>query len=91
VKYLTFIITAAVLLSGCVEIPLAPGADQVRITRSAAEVAACRAVGNIEKISGGTWDDKQRQMKNQAVGLGGNVIFNTMTGLDPSGVVYRCP
>jgi hypothetical protein len=38
-------ITASMFLSGCVTV--APGADQVRLTTNASDVAACKALGNI--------------------------------------------
>jgi len=80
----------AILIAGCQETPLVPGADQVKITRSNADVIGCKAVGNIGEVYGPTWDESQRQMKNQAIGFGGNLVLNTtMTSI--SGVVYRCP
>lgn len=68
--------------AGCVT--AAPGADQVKITRNPADVAACTPAGNIsaEKMNG--LDPHLAQ--NQAVGLNANVIFNTGAG----GVAYRC-
>jgi hypothetical protein len=65
---------AAAILAGCA-VPLAPGADQVRITRNAADVEACTPVGNIDRIDPNS--DIHSQMQNQAVGLRGNVVFET--------------
>jgi hypothetical protein len=83
------------LLTACVT--LAPGADEVRITKNAADVVACSAVGNIN-TSGGVQGpsqivDSSTELRNQAVGLGGNVVFVTMAvlGVPGEGVVYRCP
>jgi hypothetical protein len=70
------------LLSGCVT--PAPGADQVKITRNAADVAACKPVGNIGAEAMANLDPHVAQ--NKAVGLGANVVFNTGRG----GVAYNC-
>jgi hypothetical protein len=85
----------AVLSSACVS--LAPGADKVRFTKVESDVSMCNAVGNIN-VSGGVQGpsevvDASREVRNQAVGLGGNVVFVTMAtlGVPAEGVVYRCP
>jgi len=64
--------------------------DQVRITRNAADVEACTPVGNIDRIDPNS--DIHSQMQNQAVGLRGNVVFETtpIFGNVATGVVYRC-
>jgi hypothetical protein len=81
-------------LYGCVwpqPVPLAPGADQVKITRSAADVASCTAVGNIDSHITGIPTQIPPQMQNQAVGLGGNVVLDTsVMGTTTTGVIYRC-
>jgi len=77
-------------------IPLAPGAEQVILTRNAADVASCKAVGNLNNVNGGNVTDAgQRIARNQAIGLGGNTIFDTSSVFEESqgaveGVVYRC-
>jgi|ERR1700733_7459834 len=82
----TLAITA--LSAGCVTTTLAPGAAQVKIVRSAADVAARTAVGNVAS-------DPQKLVdaRNLAVGLGGNTIFVTSEGFGVilNGVAYRCP
>jgi hypothetical protein len=85
----------ALPLSACVS--LAPGADKVRITKSALDVSRCTAVGNIN-VSGGVQGpsqivDASQKLRNQAVGLGGNAVFVTVAvlGVPSEGVVYRCP
>ena len=85
----------ALLLNACVA--LAPGADKVRITKKASDVSTCTAVGNIN-VSGGVQGpsqvvDASTELRNQAVGLGGNVVFVTLAtlGVPAEGVVYRCP
>jgi len=84
-----FGVIAAAALTACA-VPLAPGADQVRITRNAADVAVCTPVGNIDRID--PRSDADAQMRNQAVGLGGNVVLDTTPLFygSPTGVVYRC-
>jgi hypothetical protein len=83
------IVLLSLVGSGCVLAPQAPGADQVKITRNAADVAGCTAMGNINRTAGG-------EPRNQAVGLGANVVFDTTPGVDAAlgnwttGVAYRC-
>jgi hypothetical protein len=77
-------------------IPLAPGAEQVKLTRNASEVANCKAVGNLNDVRGGNLTDAgQRIARNQAIGFGGDTIFETSPALEEAqgvleGVVYRC-
>jgi hypothetical protein len=78
-------------VAGC-SIPLAPGAEQVKITSNAADVAACTAVGNLNNSGGDV-----SVARNQAIGLGGNTIFDTTLPHFPfypemvrTGVIYRC-
>ena len=68
--------------AGCVT--AVPGAEKVKITRSAADVSGCTAVGNISAQAMANLDPVVAQ--NQAVGLGADVVFNTGLG----GVAYRC-
>lgn len=71
-------------VAGCQTPVAVPGAESVRVTQAASDVASCTAVGNLG-------EDTMRQFfpipQNQAIGLGGNVILNTGKG----GVAYRCP
>lgn len=84
------------LLAGCASIPLAPGAGEVKITQNPADVASCTPVGNID--SSHTQDPAAidpthaavHEMQNQAIGAGGNVVFNTSHDGIGSGVIYRC-
>ena|SRR6267154_3951060 len=41
-------ITLAFMSAGCAQVTLAPGADQVKVTRVPVDVAACVAVGNVD-------------------------------------------
>jgi hypothetical protein len=71
-------------------VKLVPGADQVRLTGSPADVASCKPVGyvHIEDLG---W--AREEFSNQVVGLGGNAAM--VTKGSPShphqGVAYRCP
>lgn len=79
------VVTAA----GCTTVALAPGADQVKLTHNAADVSACKPVGNVS-ASGPTtqvWDIEPL-LRNRAVGLGGNTVF---LATNTDGVAYRCP
>jgi|SRR5579872_7087584 len=78
-------------------VPLVPGADRVMITQNPADVTSCTPVGNIDSgIIQGPGDFEPKQMRNQAVGLGGNVVFDTTirskfgSATKISGVIFRC-
>jgi hypothetical protein len=93
--FLSFSLAATLwLLAGCVTPVLAPGAADVKIVRSAADVATCTAVGNFRQPPGEFVDPR-----NAIVGLGGNTLFVTQETIGiaagprtiVSGVAYRCP
>jgi hypothetical protein len=91
---LSFPLAATLLLAGCAAPVLAPGADDVKIVRSAADVAACTAVENFRQQPG-QFDDP----RNVIVGLGGNTLFVTQQTIGiaagprtiVAGVAYHCP
>jgi len=91
------VITVACVTLGTACVTLAPGADQVRLTKSPADVATCRAVGNIQvprDPQTGTVDlNAQRQFRNQVVGLGGNagLVTDGLLGIPSAGIAYQCP
>lgn len=75
----------SIALAACA-ITAAPHADDVRLTRVPADVASCKAVGNI--------DERQTQglealLRNHAVGLGADTVLLTAP-LNMAGVAYRC-
>jgi hypothetical protein len=85
---------AAIAISACVSIPLAPGAAQVNVTRVAADVSSCKALGNIDLDAAAAGIDNA---KNHAIGLGGDTVLDTTptsiygtTQLLRTGVIYRC-
>jgi hypothetical protein len=83
------------LLGGCASPALAPGADKVLLTQKAADVANCKAVGNINPNQGpkGTTFSTPTDFRNQAIGFGGNTVFvtNQYMGAPVEGVAYLCP
>lgn len=83
------------LLTACVTVALAPGAEKVRLTSSAQDVKSCTAVGNVRvpadvQKNDPFTDDTSNELRNQAIGLGGNTVFVTSDALG-EGVAYRCP
>ena len=78
---------------------LAPGADKVRLTSSPADVANCKAVGNLGDIyptpptgffgigRAADQTDYYNIIRNKIIGLGGNA------GLIATGaaIAYQCP
>lgn len=92
--YASLVAAGIALGTGCANTPLAPGADRVKITRSADDVASCKPVGNIHldcenTINVGT----EPIVRNQTIGLGGNTVFVTggTLGAICGGVAYSCP
>jgi hypothetical protein len=83
------IVLLSLIESGCISTPQAPGTAQVKITRNVAEVTGCTPRGNINFTAGG-------EPRNQAVGLGGNVVFDTTPSVGTAmgdwttGIVYHC-
>ena len=84
-------------VSGCVTTTLAPGADHVKLTQNASEVAACTATGNITvpRDASGQLDvaNAEADVRNQAIGFGANAVLVTgsRVGVPATGVAYRCP
>lgn len=70
----------------------------MRLTRNPADVSSCTAVGNIDAshVRRGMYADVTKdqvaipQLQNQAIGLGGNTIFDTSNAQTLSGIIYRC-
>jgi hypothetical protein len=89
------VVFLSMLVSGCVS--PAPGADKVRLTKNAGDVASCSAVGNVKVAPGpnGTVDIATAgvEFRNQVVGYGGNTAYLTSDplGVPVEGVAYRCP
>ena len=82
-------------LPGCAPYVLAPGAADVRLTKLAADVSSCTAVGNVQlprDSDGAELRNAQGRLKNQAIGLGANVVLVTesVLGNPTMGVAYRC-
>jgi hypothetical protein len=93
-KFVPLVVLAAISVPACVSTPLAPGAEQVKVTRVAADVSSCKALGNIDLDAAAAGIDNA---KNHAVGLGGDTVLDTTptsiygtTTLLRTGVIYRC-
>jgi len=85
---LSFTLAAVVLITcSCETVPraFAPGADRVKFTQNATDVAGCKVVGNVSSAPG---LDREDILRNRTVGLDGNTVF--LTSLF-EGVAYRCP
>jgi hypothetical protein len=86
---LPLILLGAVLLA-CTT--LAPTARDIPTTREPAAIANCKAVGNVASIPPYILPgDDLRQLKNQAAGLGGDMVLITGPRLvSTQGIAYRC-
>jgi hypothetical protein len=95
IRHVSFLTFCAVLVSACVT--PAPGSERVGITKDASEVSACTAVGNVNTLGGPQGPsqiaDSSTELRNQALGFGGNVVFVTSSTLNVpnEGVAYSCP
>ena len=89
-RSLMLVVGFDLMLAGCATVVLAPGAEQVKLTRAAADVASCQAVGSVTTVPNGLPANWDRDLQNKAFGLGGNVLFITSVGGDTEGVAYHC-
>jgi hypothetical protein len=90
------VVMVGAAMVACESIPLAPGADQVRLTRNPADVSSCKPVGNVSgECSSGSHQLQAIEplLRNHTVGLGGNTVFVTVDslGIACEGVAYHCP
>lgn len=84
------------LMDACAATRPAPGAAEIRLTKDAADVAKCQAVGNITvPKENGVVDmaSAKTQFQNQAVGFGANagLVTEGLLFAPAAGVAYRCP
>jgi len=84
------------LVDACTAARPAPGAAEIRLTKDAADVAKCQAVGNIAvPQESGRVDmaSAKTQFQNQAVGFGANVglVTEGLLFAPAAGIAYRCP
>jgi hypothetical protein len=91
------VVATTLMVAGCqtTTTVLAPGAASVRIVRSEADIASCKAVGNVRQPP-----DQAVDMRNLTVGVGGDTLFVTEETKTKqvvgsydyivSGVAYRC-
>jgi uncharacterized protein DUF4440 len=83
------VVAFCVAVAGCASVTLDPGADQINVTRNAADVAACTSLGKVNITQPMLTDpDAQRQLLNQTLSLGGDALL--LTSLGRSGSAYRC-
>lgn len=84
------------LMDSCAVTRPAPGAAEIRLTKDAADVAKCQAVGNIiVPKENGVVDmaSAKTQFQNQAVGFGANtgLVTDGLLFAPAAGIAYRCP
>jgi hypothetical protein len=91
-----FLAALSAMIAGCATVTAAPGADKIRLTVNAADVATCKAVGNIKtpEVSPGLVSGfvAEKQFRNLAVGLGSDVALVTegTVSIPLAGIAYRC-
>jgi hypothetical protein len=83
------LLLSGVLVAGCAS--HAAGASKVKVTKSAADVVGCAILG---RVAGQAPYDGRRdainQMRDQVIGLGGDVLLVTSEFITKTGVAYRC-
>lgn len=82
---------AALMLAGCAT-TMAPQAEGVRITKEAADVASCDALGDVHSTPPYIWPgDDLKQLRNSAVALKADTVLLTGPRLVVTkGIAYRC-
>jgi len=84
------VIAACAILAGCSSVSLAPGADQIKATSNAADVAACASLGALDPPPPMMTDpDVERLLRNETLAIGGNVLLFS-SPVRRSGSAYRC-
>jgi hypothetical protein len=83
------LLLTSVLVAGCAS--HAAGAHKVIVTKSATDLSGCVVLG---RVAGQAPYDGQNdaidQMRDQTIGLGGNVLLVTSELFTKTGVAYRC-
>jgi hypothetical protein len=99
-----FAAVAVLLLVGCLSRGISPEGSAVRVTRSAAIVASCKALGEVKAVdhrAGGLFaqgvskDNSTKTGQEQTAKLGGNVLLidqqdSGMMGSTTYGTAYSC-
>ena len=69
---------------------LVPGAEHVRLTTNSADVAQCKAVGDVYPAN---MESPSQEFRNHVVGFGGNAALVTAGTVKAplQGVAYQCP
>jgi Domain of unknown function (DUF4156) len=83
------LILVSASIVGCVT--LAPEAEQIKVTREAADVKGCKILGTVEAHPPYVGQqDGMNQMRNNAAGLGANILFVTSYNVTATGMAYLC-
>jgi hypothetical protein len=84
------LLVSLVALTACTT--LAPGAADVTVTRDAATVTTCKALGSVHSVPPYILpNDDLKQIKNRSIGMGADTVLITGPRLiSTAGVAYRC-
>jgi hypothetical protein len=77
----------ATMLAACQAITPVPGSERVKVTENPADVASCKAVGNIDATRYGALGESM--MRNEVIGDGGDTFLQTVWAYYV-GVAYKC-
>jgi hypothetical protein len=77
------------VLTACTS--LSPGAEKIKVTRNAKDVAGCKAVGEVSGLTANqALPGAKKKMMNAALALGADTVFVTSTVGSYDGVAYLC-
>ena len=88
-KKILLAVVAVLALTGCAH-TLAPGAENVLITKKDADVKGCKVVGPVSFSR----TQKEEALKNHVYALGADTLFltrhDTFAGTGSNGIAYVC-
>jgi hypothetical protein len=88
----SFLLTlSAAALAGCASAPSVPSGNRVAVMTNPAGVSGCKAVGHLHGLpSQPLVGEVMRELRSQAVGAGGNVVFLDSNTPPYRGTTYHC-
>jgi hypothetical protein len=90
IRWEPVVVAICAIVTGCATVSLNPGAEQIKVTHNAADVSNCASVGNLTTPPMMMTDpDAERQLQNETLGLGGNVLL-LASSMSRMGIAYRC-
>jgi hypothetical protein len=85
-------VSSILLVASLLGCTTAPGGQDVRVTRNAAEVEHCKPIGAVQSLPPYALPgDDMEQIRSRTIAVGADtVLMNTSRKASASGVAYRC-